>query len=102
MAKDVHQIIEKLDLHDVYLVGWSMGGSIVFEYFRQFRGEHLKGICIVDIGPYSWKTDDYPTGHMGYEKRLEVTPKYTMAYQEPGKEAEVRSKKTDLRWRKGN
>lgn len=85
MAKDVHEIIEKLDLQDLLLVGWSMGGSIVFEYFKQFRGEHLKGICIVDIGPYSWKTKDYPIGYADYERRLELTRKYTAAYQEPGK-----------------
>ena len=83
MAKDVHEVIEKLKLKEVFLIGWSMGGSIVFEYFRQFRGEHLKGICIVDIGPYSWKTDDYPIGYMDYEKRLKLTHKYTMRYQNP-------------------
>jgi len=88
MAKDVHEIIEKLNLKDLFMVGWSMGGSIVFEYFKEFKGEHLKGICIVDIGPYSWKTKDYPIGYMDYEKRLELTREYTMAYQEPGKEGD--------------
>ena len=83
MARDVHEFIEKLNLKDVFLVGWSMGGSIVFEYFNQFRGEHLKGICIVDIGPYSWKTDDYPIGYMDYEDRLKLTHRYTMRYQNP-------------------
>ena len=86
MAKDVHEIIEKLDLHDLFLVGWSMGGSIVFEYVKQFANEYLKGICIVDIGPYSWKTDDYPIGYMEYGKRLELVREYAMAFQEPGKE----------------
>jgi len=88
MARDVYDIIEKLDLHDIFLVGWSMGGSIVFEYVKQFGNEYLKGICIVDIGPYSWKTDDYPIGYMDYGKRLELVRKYAMAFQEPGKEGE--------------
>mgnify|MGYP001156266243 CR=1 FL=1 len=86
MAKDIHEVIEKLKLKDVFLIGWSMGGSIVFEYFKQFRGEHLKGICIVDIGPYSWKTNDYPVGYMDYNNRLKLTRKHTMAYQETKKE----------------
>ena len=83
MARDVHEFIEKLNLKDVFLVGWSMGGSIVFEYLRQFKGEDLKGICIVDIGPYSWKTDDYPIGYLDYKKRLKLTHRYSMRYQDP-------------------
>ena len=83
MARDVHEVIEKLKLKKVFLVGWSMGGSIVFEYVKQFGNEDLRGICLVDIGPYSWKTHDYPIGYLDYEKRLKLTHKYSMRYQSP-------------------
>jgi len=82
LAQDVHEVMEKLELKDVTLVGWSMGGSIVFEYYRQFADEYLNRICIVDIGPYSWKNGDYPSG-MDWEKRLELTRNQTMVYQDP-------------------
>lgn len=89
LAKDIHDTIEELNLDDLFMIGWSMGGSIVFEYMREYGDEHLKGICIVDIGPYSWKTDDYPIGCMDYGKRLELVRKYTMSFQESENEGEA-------------
>jgi pimeloyl-ACP methyl ester carboxylesterase len=83
LAEDIHEVIGRLRLERTFIVGWSMGGSVLFEYLRKFRGEYLKGAVFVDIGPYSWKTGDYPIGYSDYEKRLELTREYAMAYQDP-------------------
>ena len=46
-AKDVHELIEYLGLEDVTLLGWSMGSSVVMEYYEQFGDEHLKKIGVI-------------------------------------------------------
>ena len=86
MAMDLHEVMEQLDLRDLFMVGWSMGGSIVFEYLREFGAERLRGLCIVDASPYIWKSDDYPGGYADYRNRLQTACEYAMAYQKPSDE----------------
>lgn len=47
-AKDVRDIIETLGLHDVTLVGWSIGARTTYSYLELFGGERLRGVVIVD------------------------------------------------------
>lgn len=58
-ARDVHQIITYLDLNEVILVGWSMGTTLIHNYFAQFGDERLKGAVFIDMTPYLLKTDDW-------------------------------------------
>ena len=46
-AKDVHAIIQALDLRGVMLVGWSYGGSVICDYLRQFGTGAISGINLV-------------------------------------------------------
>ena len=48
---DVREIIETLDLHEVTLVGWSIGARTVLSYIELFRGYRLKGVVLVDEVP---------------------------------------------------
>jgi non-heme chloroperoxidase len=51
MAKDVHEVMRALDLHDVTILGHSMGNSIIWCYWDLFGGERLSKIIIVDQSP---------------------------------------------------
>ena len=50
-AMDVREIIESLGLHEVTLVGWSIGARTVLSYLELFRGYRLKGVVLVDEVP---------------------------------------------------
>ena len=47
-AMDVREIIETLGLHDVTLVGWSIGARTSYSYIELFGGDKLRGVVIVD------------------------------------------------------
>jgi non-heme chloroperoxidase len=61
-ARDLHDFMEKLELKDVVLAGWSMGAFIVWEYIKQFGEENLKGTIIVDELPSDFRWPDFPMG----------------------------------------
>src|ERR1051326_6842314 len=43
-ARDVRAVIERLDLKNVTLAGWSLGGAVVLSYWQQYADDHrLKG-----------------------------------------------------------
>ncbi len=50
-ARDVHALIEHLKLNDVVLLGWSMGGPVVFSYWEQFGANRIKALGLVDTAP---------------------------------------------------
>lgn len=63
-ARDVHDVLDGLDLKDAVLLGWSMGGSVILDYWRQFGGDRLAGLCLVESGPFPlsgepWNTHRY-------------------------------------------
>ena len=47
-AKDVYEIIEKLGLRDVTLVGWSIGARTCYSYLELFGKHRLQGVVLVD------------------------------------------------------
>jgi non-heme chloroperoxidase len=63
LAKDVHEIIHALDLHDVVLLGHSMGCSVIWSYWDQFGAERLAKLVLVDQMPMvagnpAWSADE--------------------------------------------
>lgn len=63
LANDLHELITELDLTDVALVGFSMGGGEVARYFGKFGSERIsKAVFFSAIAPYLLKTDDNPGG----------------------------------------
>ena len=65
LAKDISELIAYLDLQDVTLVGWSLGGHVIFEYVKQFQCRNLHKIAIIDMAPKLMKADDWTCGLRG-------------------------------------
>lgn len=65
LARDVSELIAFLDLKEVTLAGWSLGGHVVFEYIRQFGCRMLHKIAIVDMAPKLLKADGWSFGLRG-------------------------------------
>lgn len=63
LTKDLHSILEALDLQDVTLVGFSMGGGEVAHYFGLFGTERLRSVVFASaVPPYLLKTPGNPDG----------------------------------------
>lgn len=63
LADDLKAIIEQLDLKEVTLVGFSMGGGEVVRYFSRHGGKGVsKAVLIASITPFQLQTDSNPNG----------------------------------------
>jgi len=64
LAGDTSKLIEALDLHDVALVGFSMGGGEVARYFGKYNdaGRVTKAVFMSAIPPALRKSGDNPEG----------------------------------------
>jgi non-heme chloroperoxidase len=62
-TEDLHELITKLDLSEVALVGFSMGGGEVARYFRKYGSSGVaKAVFISSVPPFLLKTSDNPEG----------------------------------------
>ena len=70
LASDLNELIEGLDLHDITLLGWSMGVSVVLTYVRMYGCERLKQIILCDMTPKNINDDNWHLGlrHGTYTK----------------------------------
>ncbi|MFV8369183.1 alpha/beta fold hydrolase [Flavobacterium sp. LB2R40] len=63
LSDDLKAIIDQLDLKDVTLVGFSMGGGEVVRYFSRHAGKGVsKAVLIASITPFQLQTDSNPNG----------------------------------------
>ena len=63
LAEDVHTLLVELDLNDVTLVGFSMGGGEVARYCALYGSERLRSVVFASaVPPYRLQTDDNPEG----------------------------------------
>ena len=63
LASDLKALLDQLDLQDVTLVGFSMGGGEVVRYFSKYGGARVtKAVLISSVTPYMLKTEDNPEG----------------------------------------
>jgi non-heme chloroperoxidase len=51
LAADLRDLMESLDLHDVALLGHSMGCTVAWAYWDLFGGDRISGMILVDQGP---------------------------------------------------
>jgi pimeloyl-ACP methyl ester carboxylesterase len=66
LTDDLKAVLEDLDLQDVTLVGFSMGGGEVVRYFSRYGGERVsRAVLIGAVTPYLLQTDDNPQGVKG-------------------------------------
>ena len=63
LAADLKAVLDELDLQNVTLVGFSMGGGEVARYMSRYQGARVKNVIFVSaVTPYLLKTDDNPHG----------------------------------------
>ncbi len=65
-ADDLKAVLDQLDLHDVTLVGFSMGGGEVARYMARHNGARVARCVLVSaVTPYLLKSEDNPDGVPG-------------------------------------
>jgi len=63
LAGDLKSLLDELDLNDVTLVGFSMGGGEIAKYFSLYGGARVSKVVLVSaVVPYMLQTDDNPEG----------------------------------------
>jgi non-heme chloroperoxidase len=63
LAGDVDQVLKDLDLTDITLVGFSMGGGEVARYVARYGEDRLHSVVFAGaVPPYLLKSDDNPDG----------------------------------------
>lgn len=63
LASDLNDLLEHLDLRDVTLAGFSMGGGEVVRYMSKFGGARVSRIALISaVPPFMLKTSDNPDG----------------------------------------
>ncbi len=63
LAADLNVIMEKLDLRDATLAGFSMGGGEVARYLGKYKSERVSGaVFMAAVPPFLVKTADNPEG----------------------------------------
>jgi non-heme chloroperoxidase len=51
-ARDVRAVVEALELDGVTLVGWSLAGPLVLEYWKRYGADRLHALALVDMTPF--------------------------------------------------
>ncbi len=63
LASDLNDVLEKLDLRNATLVGFSMGGGEVVRYLSRYGSARVKQAVLVSaVPPFLMKTADNPEG----------------------------------------
>jgi pimeloyl-ACP methyl ester carboxylesterase len=63
LAGDLKSVIDELDLNDVILIGFSMGGGEVVRYLSRYGSDKISKVVLVSsVVPYMLKTNDNPDG----------------------------------------
>ncbi|MGH6926473.1 MAG: alpha/beta fold hydrolase [Propylenella sp.] len=58
-ARDLRFVLMALDIHSVLVVGWSLGGSILWSYIEQFGHERIVANVNLDQPPYRFVSEDH-------------------------------------------
>ncbi|AQS48490.1 MULTISPECIES: alpha/beta fold hydrolase [Thioclava] len=73
LAADLDALITAMDLHDVTLVGFSMGGGEVARYIRNHGEGRLRAAVFASaVTPYLMQSDDNPDGPLTKEAAEEM------------------------------
>ncbi len=63
LADDLKAILDGLDLKDVTLIGFSMGGGEVIRYMSRHAGARVSKVVLIStVVPYMLKTEEHPDG----------------------------------------
>jgi non-heme chloroperoxidase len=69
LAKDLKQLLEHLQISKASLIGWSMGAHVIFEYIKNYAGNDIEKIIIVEMAPKLLKSADWNFGLPGIFSR---------------------------------
>ncbi|WP_099020533.1 alpha/beta fold hydrolase [Mycolicibacterium palauense] len=61
-ARDLHELMTGLDLHDVTGIGWSMGSFVLWDLLSQFGTARVTRLAVVSQGPADLTRPDWPHG----------------------------------------
>lgn len=74
LADDLDGVITELDLRDVTLVGFSMGGGEVARYITRYGTDRLHSVVLAAaVPPYMLHTSDNPDGPLSKEQAAQMT-----------------------------
>ena len=77
-TEDLHTLLGALDLTDVTLVGFSMGGGEVARYMSLFGPERLHSVVFASaVPPYMMRTDTNPDGPLEPDAAAKMTADLT-------------------------
>jgi pimeloyl-ACP methyl ester carboxylesterase len=63
LTDDLKSIIDQLELTNITLVGFSMGGGEVVRYFSRYSGKNVsKAVLISSVTPFRLRTESNPSG----------------------------------------
>lgn len=78
LTEDLHMLLEGLDLNDVTLVGFSMGGGEVARYFSLYGEERLRSVVFASaVPPFMMQGEDNPDGPLTKEAAAKMTADLT-------------------------
>ncbi len=78
LTDDLHAVLTELDLTDVTLVGFSMGGGEVARYFTKYGAERIHSAVFASaVPPYMLKTGGNPEGPLEKAKAAKMTAELT-------------------------
>jgi non-heme chloroperoxidase len=105
-AQDVRAVIEELELSEVALIGWSLSGSVVLEYWRQYGPDRVRALGLVDISPFPFSPEAW-NGHGMRNYNYDGMNALVLSFQENRREATARLARTigfrdeDVAWATG-
>lgn len=67
LASDLNELIQRLSLSEVTLVGWSMGAGVAMTYIRDYGCSALKQVVLCDMTPKQLNDDEWKLGLYGGE-----------------------------------
>jgi len=65
MARDLRNLLEHLDLHEVVAVGHSMGALTLWQYIQEHGCDRLAKVCFIDQSPKLVTDEAWPHGIYG-------------------------------------
>lgn len=63
LARDLHDVLEQLELREVTVLGWSLGCAVIWSHLELFGRDRLAQAVFVQQSPRQWWSPDWDLGH---------------------------------------
>lgn len=78
LTEDLHTLLEELDLSDVTIVGFSMGGGEVARYFSRYGADRLHSVVFASaVPPHMMQTTGNPGGPLAPSEAAKMSAALT-------------------------